>query len=495
MKLLKENFLLLVVFLTGAGVLVVEVVAARILSPYFGNTIYTYSSVISVILAALSIGYYLGGKLSDQKATLKVFFGLITLSGLLILVFHLLSVVVLPYLGSLLPISYGPLIVSTLLFFTPAVFLGMISPYSIKIQNLINPNEGIGTLTGKIFFWSTFGSIFGSLFAGFVLIPTFGVSTIMFYTGVFLFLLGTIPTFLLKTGTNSNTIVLGLVLFAIGIFSVNFNSQNLVFSKDGLYENLAVYDVTSDDGRPVRVFRQDKSVSSAMYLDEKDPTDLVLPYSKYYDLYKYANSEPNYIYIIGGGTYSLPKVYAYENPNSIVQAIDIEDELIDISARYFNLDGRFTNIVPLTGDGRNYLYKSTKHYDLIFGDAYGSIYSIPSHLVTKEFFELVKSRLSKDGVFIANIIGNLDKSKSEFLTAEMATFKAVFPSSYFLATESTMSKDHQNFIFIGFVGNFDEESFLKDPKVADRVVNFTTSETRILTDDFAPVDYLVGKSL
>ncbi len=495
MKIFKENFLLLVVFLTGAGVLVIEVVAARILSPYFGNTIYTYSSVISVILAALSIGYYLGGKLSDQKATLKIFFGLIALSGILVLVFHLLSIVVLPYLGSLLPISYGPLIVSLLLFFTPAVLLGMISPYSIKIQNLINPNEGIGTLTGKIFFWSTLGSIFGSLFAGFVLIPTFGVSSIMFYTGLFLFLLGTIPALVLKTGANSKGVVSTLVLFIIGIFFLNYNNQKLVFSKDGIYENLSVYDVTSDEGRPVRVFRQDKSVSSAMYLDEKDPTDLVLPYSKYYDLYKYANPNPKYIYIIGGGTYSLPKVYAYENPNSIVQAIDIEDELIDISVTYFNLDTRFSNIVPLTGDGRNYLYNSTQRYDLVFGDAYGSIYSIPAHLVTKEFFELVRSRLSKDGIFIANIIGNLEKSKSEFLTAEMATFRTVFPSSYFIATESTMSQDHQNFIFIGTTGNFDERNFLNDQKVTGKIVNFTTSETKILTDDFAPVDYLVGKSL
>src|SRR3990167_7445723 len=120
-KTLKHNLLPVSVFITGSCVLIVEVVAVRALSPHYGNTIFTVSSVISVILAALSIGYYVGGKFADRHPSLQWFFGIILISGLLVLVFHFFSLVILPILSISLSLTSGPLISSLLLFLVPAL--------------------------------------------------------------------------------------------------------------------------------------------------------------------------------------------------------------------------------------------------------------------------------------------------------------------------------------------------------------------------------------
>jgi predicted membrane-bound spermidine synthase len=193
MGFLKKYFLLFVVFVTGASVLIVEIVAVRVLSPYYGNTIFTVSSVISVILAALSIGYYVGGKLADRYPSSRWFFGIILLSGLILLSLHFIGIILLPLLSLTFSISTGPLVSSLFLFLIPALLLGALSPYVIKLQSVQFPNQGIGSIAGEIFFWSTPGSIFGSLLAGFILIPIFGINQIFIATGVVLFFLGLIP--------------------------------------------------------------------------------------------------------------------------------------------------------------------------------------------------------------------------------------------------------------------------------------------------------------
>ncbi len=190
MKSLNRILLPFAVFITGASVLIVEVVGVRVLSPFYGNTIFTVSSVISVILLALSCGYYAGGRVADRHPTLQYFFGLILVSGLTLLFFYCLGTIVLPILSSKLSISLGPLVSATLLFLLPALLLGMLSPYAVKLQSVQFPEQGVGSVAGSIFFWSTLGSIAGSLSAGFVLIPHVGIDRILIANGVALSTLG-----------------------------------------------------------------------------------------------------------------------------------------------------------------------------------------------------------------------------------------------------------------------------------------------------------------
>lgn len=506
-KLLKQNLLPFSVFVTGACVLVIEIVAVRALSPHYGNTIFAVSSVISVILAALSIGYYIGGKFADKYPSLRFFYSIIMVSGVVVLGVYYISLSLLPILSSLLPITSGPLISSLILFLLPALLLGTLSPYAIKLQSLQVPEEGIGTISGKMFFWSTLGSIIGSLLTGFVLIPNLGVANIFIATGVTLFILGFLP--LLFFGLDSKKILKLASIFVfvtyITISGVNNSHAVYLYSEDGVYELIQVYDSTKDD-RPVRVFKQDRSASGAMFLDTDDPTDLVQKYTNYYALYKVFQPELKDVLVIGGGVYSIPKALLHELPDVSVDVSEIEPSLYDLSKRYFNLvdDPR---LKTYTDDGRRMLQDSDKQYDMIFSDVYYSLFSIPSHFTTQEFFTVAKESLAEDGIFVANLIGELSRQEPSLIFAEMKTFQSVFPNSYFFAVNDPNSIDNQNIIFVGY--NSDKIIDLTEAAVSENEDPFISSlaskfidTTRyelspypILTDDFAPVEYLTSKVL
>ena len=124
--------LLATVTLTGMALLIIEITAARMLTPYFGNSIFTFSSVISIILGALAIGYYLGGRLADRNPSEAVFYSLILCSGVTVLLLQALNQWLLPHLGYRLSMIHGPLLISPLLFLLPALLLGSLSPFAIK---------------------------------------------------------------------------------------------------------------------------------------------------------------------------------------------------------------------------------------------------------------------------------------------------------------------------------------------------------------------------
>src|SRR3990167_4634072 len=135
-ELAKKFTIPFFVFVTGACVLIIEIIAIRILAPYFGNTIFTVSGVITVVLLALSIGYYVGGRLADKYPEEKVFYGIITASGGVVIALHLFSLFFLSNFGYRLPIIEGPIISSLLFFFLQNVLLGTLSPFAIKLQKV-----------------------------------------------------------------------------------------------------------------------------------------------------------------------------------------------------------------------------------------------------------------------------------------------------------------------------------------------------------------------
>jgi spermidine synthase len=214
--------------------------------------------------------------------------------------------------------------------------------------------------------------------------------------------------------------------------------------------------------------------------------------------------------MIGGGAYSVPKDLLSNLPNVKIDVAEIEPSLFDLAKKYFRVpdDPRLNNFVK---DGRRFLYDSDKKYDFIFSDAYSSLYSTPEHLTTQEFFKIAKNKLNDKGVFIANVIGSLSLQKPSLLLSEIKTFKTVFANSYFFAVNSPQSSDLQNIIFIGYNGadaiDFNSASWqakIKESQnpiignLAEKKINlnkFDFSLHPILTDDFAPVEYLVAKEL
>lgn len=507
MDFFRKNGLLVTVFITGAAVLVVEILALRILAPYYGNTIFSASSVISIILAALSLGYYGGGKLADKYPSLKIFFATILTSGFLIFFLQAFIMNVLPKIAHNFSLIWGPLLMATIMFFVPALLLGTLSPYVIKLQQVLAPDQGIGSISGKVFFWSTLGSILGSLATGFVLVPNFSISSIIMAVGISLIVLGLVPLIFMGIGKKMLMNILLLIFCNFVVVGLAFAQEqkdpNLIFEKDGVYQKLSVYNGQNKSGRPIRVFFQEKSLSSGMYLDSDD---LLFEYSWYWDIYKILKPEAKDFMIIGAAAYTLPKEILNTLPEAEVDVVDIEPGLIDIAKEYFDFkpDDRLHDYID---DGRGFLYNSDKQYDYIFGDAFSSFYSMPTHLTTLEFFQTVKSKLTPDGIFVGNFIGDLTPSDESLTLSQIKTFKEVFPNSYFIAVDDPDIYGVQNIIFVG--QNSDEmvdlasaENRAKlsklssglDEKLVD-LNRYSFEKYLTLRDNYAPVEYLTSLML
>ncbi len=501
------------VFLTGASVLIVEVLAVRVLSPYYGNTIFTVSSVISVILLALSAGYYAGGRMADRNPSLPRFFALILASGLLLLLLQFIGTLALPRLGEALSLEIGPLVSSAALFLLPALLLGMLSPYAVKLQSVAFPDQGVGSAAGVIFFWSTVGSITGSLAAGFVLVPNFGVSEILIANALGLVVLGFVPLAWLRVRARrlaAPIVALALILGASWFVPPPVETspdETVVYVKDGVYQKITIYE-GQYYGRPTRFLLLDRSESGAMFLDNDDPTELVYDYTKYYSLYKLFTPRVERALVLGGGAYSIPKALVSELPEAIVDVAEIEPSFFDLSKQYFRVQEspRLRNHVQ---DGRRFLQDADAQYDLIFGDVYYSYFSVPPHFTTTEFFELAKARLQPGGVFIANMIGDLSRRQPSLIMAELKTFQSVFPNSYYFAVDSPAIGDLiQNITLVGYNGDArfdlspatmarhpDELIRLLPYKRLDVDRRYELSPYPLLTDNYSPVEYLTARAL
>lgn len=502
--LIKKNFYPFLVFLTGAAILVIEVTATRILAPFYGNTIFTVSSVLGIVLMALSLGYYWGGKLADKYPDNKIFFLMIFCGGISVLIMQICIIIFLPFFAYQLSMIVGPLLMAIFLFFIPALLLGTLSPYAIKLHELSNPELGIGTISGTIFFWSTLGSIIGSLGTGFLLIPNFGVQNIILGVAIVLIVLGAAPLFFFwnqKKKILFFLLLISIIFIAVIILSQMFKPANVVYEADGVYEKILIYD-GQYQGRPTRFFRQDGSSSAAMFLDNGKPA---YKYAQYYTLYHLFDKRINRALVIGGGAYLIPKMLIEDFPDAQVEVVEIEPELFQLSKEYFDLsdDPRLINHVL---DGRRFLYESDKSFDYIYSDVFKTFCSIPTHFTTIEFWELLKKKLSPNGIVLANLIGemNLSENEKSLFWSQVKTIKTVFPNSYFFAIEGKDETKAQNIIFLGVNGdkviNFNDSKVLQSDvyplaDLSDQLLDVSVrnlSSQLILTDDYAPVDNLIA---
>jgi spermidine synthase len=145
------------------------------------------------------------------------------------------------------------------------------------------------------------------------------------------------------------------------------------------------------------VFYPRQELSGAIHLDTDDPTDLAFDYSKYYAVYQAIDKKIDKALVIGGGIYSVPGALISEYDDVVVDVAEIEPGLEELAVEHFSLE-KSPRIRTYVEDGRRLLSDSEEEYDLIFSDAYHSLYSIPAHLTTVEFFKLAKQRMSEDGV-------------------------------------------------------------------------------------------------
>ncbi len=497
----------LIVFITGMAVLIIEVTATRILSPYYGNTIYTISSVIGVILGALSAGYWRGGIEADEHPDIGRFYRIIWKSGKSLLLLFFFVVLVLPIGGNFFSLETGPLLWSIVLFFPSSYFMGKLSPFAITLAKREHPEKGLGHITGAIFFWSTAGSIVGTLSAGFLFIPHVGIRTILFCTTLLILLLGGIGEIGSLHAREKRKRFLYLLFYVFILWLIYSSSQlfqtpGQLLVRDGTYEQLTVFD-SQYAGKPARFFLQDQGVSGGGFIES---STLAFDYTKYYALYKLAVPHPKHVLFIGGGVYSMPKALHEKEPESVIDVVDIEPDVKPIAQTYFGLPDS-PQIITHIADGRRFVVDSTTTYDVIFSDVYYTLYSIPAHFTTKEFFAAAKAKLSPGGIFLANIIGSTASLHDSLLLSEIHTMHEIFPNMAVLAVDSATSTSVQNFILVGINGDrpLPIES-LPAPNERDEVLRTLPEhllsldtlpwrDNPILTDDFAPVEHLVSNIL
>jgi hypothetical protein len=185
-----------VVFICGAIVMSFEILGSRVLAPNFGSSVFVWGSLISVFLAGLSAGYYLGGRLADIDPSSRKLSLIIIAPGLLFLTFPLYSTPISDWIFMKdFGVRMSPLIASTVLFLIPSVFLGIVSPYTAKL--MICSLHTSGKTIGTLYALSTFGSIIGTLITSFYLISLAGVNALIMGQGVLLVTLA-IPLYFMK---------------------------------------------------------------------------------------------------------------------------------------------------------------------------------------------------------------------------------------------------------------------------------------------------------
>jgi spermidine synthase len=490
----------LIVFVSSACMMILELVAGRIIAPYVGVSLYTWTSVIGVILAGMSLGNYLGGKLADRRGSWR-------LLGVLFLAAGLLStgVLLVDILGIRLPdgwpIVLRILVLTAALFFLPSTLLGMISPVVTKLA--VRDLAKTGSTVGRISASGTVGSIVGTFATGFVLISWFGTHMIVWGVSIILFAMAAI---FLIGGSRRGRVELGIL--AVGILaaaSALVYTQGWLKSPCSLETNYFCIKVRDSEnaGRPVRILILDRLVHSYSSLD--DPRQLVYGYEKAYaELTSYkARQHPDMSALfIGGGGYTFPRYMEAIYPDSQLDVIEIDPGVTQTAYKLLGLKPD-TRVVTYNEDARMFLEREPdRQYDLVMGDAFND-YSVPYHLTTKEFNDRVRAWLAADGFYMVNLI---DGPRRDFLRAYVNTLRQTFDYVYVVpAVRGWRESPRITFVIVASqapidLSQFDNidagdgERLIASMALSQSEVDGILAEGKLalLTDRFAPVDQLLA---
>lgn len=488
----RDKFLLeIVVFTSGALVMIFEIVGSRILAPYIGTSTYIWTSLIGVILGSLSLGYWLGGKLADKKPNLQFLAGVMFLGG----GFLSLTILLQSFVLSIISLSNFRLelksILAALILFAPAsVLFGFVTPYAVRLK--MQTVENAGKTVGRLYALSTIGSIFGTFSAGFFLLPFVGsIRTLYLIAGILFSLSLLLAPFKTTTINLFAAILFPGSIFLQEIYSYAMYASYEMRDFDTQYSRLRVFKITEEDtDKEMRVLLTDpESTQSAMYLDSEE---LALNYSKYYHLLRHFKPDFQTTLIIGGAAYSFPKDYLRLYPDKKIDVVEIDPQMTATARAYFNLEDH-PNLRIFHEDGRIFLNQNRQKYDVILVDAFTSVYSVPFQLTTLESVRQMEKSLTDNGVIILNIISAFEGEGAKFLQAEMRTYQEVFPNIYlFKARKEKAENLAQNAILVATKSNkitFESNDETISNLLKNRYEKTIDLSLPILTDDLAPVEY------
>ncbi|HXT21298.1 MAG TPA: fused MFS/spermidine synthase, partial [Thermoanaerobaculia bacterium] len=416
-----------VVATSGAVVMALEILASRVLAPAFGNSVYVWGSIISVFLAALAVGYRLGGRLADREPSLAALGRLILFAALAEAVLLLAARPLVAWLGALTHGSAGGTLLAASVLFGPAsLLLATVSPYAVRLA--ARDIAHLGDTAGRLFALSTAGSLVGTLGCTFVLIPFLELQPLL------ALLLGlTTATAVVALGAPRGGLrgnaarqqawsyALAASLAALTIVKA-WGPEKLpplvLYSGITPYQTLAVGDL--DDRR---YLTSNGMLHSAVVRATGEPG---LAYLRYVGLAALFQPELERALMIGMGSGAAGGYLQRRVPGLAVDYVDVDPEVPRLARRFFGFrDGPLARVH--VDDGRRFLAHSTERWDFIYCDTYIGL-SVPFHLTTREFMREVEKHLQPGGVVGMNLAAGVDDPYSR---AIYATVRYVFPARLF----------------------------------------------------------------
>ncbi len=480
----------------SASSLIVEIVAGRMIAPYVGMSLYTWTSIIAVVLAGFSVGHWWGGRIAafpTERALRMTGWTMIAAACTTACATLLLRAFAGPVVETLTHPLAAITALSALAFFLPSLFAGVPAP--ILTVAAMRGRDRSEQALGAMFAAGAIGAIAGTLLAGFLFVPWIGsVKTLLVITMVYAF--AALVCFWLGKAAARGYVaaISGIgIAFAFGFWASGLAS---VCDRESSYYCIRTVALSDNPNDPINLMVVDhlahgisaREAPRVMFTEHAAMLD-ALPLMR-------MGRKDFMSFHIGGGTYSVPRAWADRGITGITIA-EIDPEVTAVAESQFWFDPATAMIVH--GDARVALKRSDQRFDVIVGDAFTDI-AAPEHLVTQEFFELVSNRLSPDGVFAMNLIDNVDRLDA--LAAVFVTLREVFPSVE-VWTAAGPPQAGERRVFVLLASASDSAVSTVETRTPDltrfRVLDagfletiLTEKNAQILTDDHAPLAYLMG---
>ncbi len=475
--------------------MIFEIVGSRVIAPYFGTSIYVWTSLIGVILGSLSAGYWLGGRLADKDPGFKALSRIILAAAIFIILATMLKGPVLAYLSEAFTDMIMRTLLAAIILFAPAsLFLGMVSPYAVRLK--LKTISSSGKTVGNLYAISTVGSILGTFLAGFVLIPFIGTTIILYIIAGTLVIVALSLGFKFLGKSDLVMVILVLAVSGYDIYALNASEKQII-EADTQYNHVQIFEMEYwISGAPIKVMKVNDEYSSAMFPDNDS---LVYEYAWFYQLAEHFKPGFGKTLLIGGAAYSYPKYYLGKYPAAYIDVVEIDPGLTELAREHFRLQDN-PRLRIFHEDGRTFLNNSPEKYDVILGDAFKSLMSIPFQLTTREAARRKYDMLEQDGIVIINIIASMEGPASEFLHAEYVTYREVFPQVYIFACHNPEDPGLLQSISLIALKSAETPSFSStDPLLSSlldhRIELEISPDAMILTDDYAPVEYFTRKAI
>ena len=522
------------VFTSGAVLLGLEIAASRVVAPFFGNSLFVWGALIGVVLTGLSVGYYLGGALADRLPTPWLLAATMVLGALLVLAIPAVDE---PVLEAIVRWDPGPrlnpLLAAIALFGLPSIVFAAVTPIAVRLS--ARSLATLGRTSGRLFAISTAGSIAGTFATAFILIPELGTNQLLGVGAAVLLAVAAVYAAVERLWIAGGValalaVVAGYASYELapeqggrlsGVAARNYSpvyrlreeqdagagidyrSQgfDVVYRKDTRYHGLAVV-----DDEESRYLRFDSSFQSGMWLDR--PFATRFGYTDYFNLGLAYNPDARNVLFVGLGGGSAPKRMWRDFPNLELQVVELDPVVADVAYEYFRLP-RSPRLDVEIEDGRRFLADDDRRWDVIALDVFYAD-SIPFHMTTIEFLEVLRSRLAPGGVVVVNAIGSVRGGSSRLFRSLFKTYATAFPTVVVhpVAEEAWTPDTLSNLIIVATDGALPSEQFLRErwaglrarstgaPDLADAIRDryepaIPLRDVPTLTDDYAPVDALL----